>query len=372
MDWKVKYIDYPAQYGKLRKEILRVVDETLTAGDVMLRHQLQDFEAHFAQFVGTQYAVGMGNCTDALQLSLHAAGVGPGDEVITVSHTMVATVAAIHHNGATPVLVDIGDDHNMDPEATEAAVTPRTKAIIPVHLNGRVCDMGRLMDIAHRHGLIVIEDAAQALGANFNGTNGGSFGLAGCFSFYPAKLLGTYGDAGIVVTSSKEMAEKLYLLRNHGRTADGDVAFWSFNSRMDNLHAAILDLKLNYLPEWNHRRREIGHLYHSLLSDLPQLRLPPPPIEEGPYHDVFQNFEIEAESRDRLVQHLNREGVEVLISWGGRAVHQFRALGLSHYRNQLSRTEALFEQVLMLPMHCELTDDQVAYVARVIRDFYES
>ena len=372
MEWKVKYIDYPAQYGKLREGILRVVDETLAAGDVMLRHQLQDFEAHFAQFVGTKYAVGMGNCTESLQLSLHAAGVGPGDEVITVSHTMVATVAAIHHNGATPVLVDIVDDHNMDPEAVETAVTPSTKAIIPVHLNGRLCDMGRLMDIAQRNGLIVIEDAAQALGGTFNGTKGGALGLAGCFSFYPAKLLGAYGDAGMVVTNSEQMAKKLYLLRNHGRTDDGDVAFWSFNSRMDNLHAAILDLKLNYLPGWIHRRRAIGHLYHSLLSDLPQLRLPPPPIEEGPYYDVFQNYEIEAESRDSLVQHLKQEGIEVLLPWGGRAVHQFTALGLAHYRDRLPRTEGLFQNVLMLPMHCELTDDQVTYVAQAIRDFCEA
>src|SRR4051812_18255811 len=164
MDWKVRYIDYPQHYGQIREELLQTIDEVLTRGDVMLRQQLRDFESHLASFVGTAYAVGTSNCTDALHLSLRAAGIGPGDEVITVSHTFVATAAAIHHAGGTPVLVDIGDDHNMDVDQVEASITPRTRAILPVHLNGRVCDMGKLMAIAKAHDLLVIEDAAQALG----------------------------------------------------------------------------------------------------------------------------------------------------------------------------------------------------------------
>ena len=368
MSWKVKYIDYPTQYRKLRDEVLRLIDETLASGDVMLRHQLREFETHFAEFVGTCYAVGVGNCTDALRLSLYAAGVGPGDEVITVSHTMVATVAAIYHTGATPVLVDIGDDHNMDPDAVETAITPRTKAIIPVHLNGRVCDMERLMAIAEQHGLIIIEDAAQALGASFKGTRAGAFGLAGCFSFYPAKLLGAYGDGGAVVTNSEEMAQKIRLLRNHGRTADGDVAFWSFNSRLDNLQAGILDLKLKHVSGWIKRRREIASLYHEHLCGIKQLRLPPPPASDGPYFDVFQNYEIEGDDRDQLRAYLHEQGIETMTPWGGKGVHQFKALGLSHFR--LPRTELMFQRALMLPMHCELTDEQVLYVAQCIRRFY--
>ncbi len=369
MSWKVKYIDYPTQYQRMKDEILRVIDETLAAGDVMLRGQLRDFESHLADFVGTRYAVGVGNCTDALRLALHAAGVGVGDEVITVSHTMVATVAAIHHNGATPVLVDIGDDHNMDPEAVEKAVTPRTKAIIPVHLNGRLCNMERLMAIAKRHNLLLIEDAAQALGASFEGVRAGAFGIAGCFSFYPAKLLGAYGDGGAVVTNSEEMAEKIRLLRDHGRTADGDVAFWAFNSRLDNVHAAILDLKLKYVPGWIERRREIARIYHERLCDLPQVALPPPPQVDDAYFDVFQNYEIEVENRDHLRAYLHERGVETLVPWGGKGVHQFKFLGLNGFR--LPRTERMFQRVLMLPMHCELTDDQVVYVAECIRSFYD-
>jgi len=366
--WKVPYINYPLQYQKLRTEILATVDEVLSRGDVMLRQQLRDFEANLAAFVGTKDAVGTSNCTDAMHLTLRAAGIGPGDEVITVSHTFVATAAAIHHAGAVPVLVDIGPDHNMDMDLVEAAVTPKTKAVMPVHLNGRLCEMDRLMSLAQKHNLLVIEDTAQALGGAYNGVKGGNWGLGGCFSFYPAKLLGAYGDAGALVTNSEEMAEKVRRLRDHGRLPDGDLAGWSFNCRMDNLHAAILDLKLKHVPAWIDRRREIAALYHQYLSDLDQLVLPPPPTTDGPFFDVFQNYEIEAEDRDNLRTFLTDQGIETMISWGGRGVHQFPALGLSHHR--LPVTERMFQRVLMLPMHCELEDDQVRYVAECLRNFY--
>jgi dTDP-4-amino-4,6-dideoxygalactose transaminase len=369
MDWKVKYIDYPRQYQNMRDEILQTVDSVLGKGDVMLRQQLRDFETHLASFVGTQYAVGTSNCTDALHLTLRAAGIGPGHEVITVSHTFVASVAAIHHAGATPILIDIGDDHNMNVELVEAAITSRTKAIMPVHLNGRLCHMDKLISTAKKYGLMVIEDTAQALGASFEGIKGGNWGLAGCFSFYPAKLLGAYGDAGAVVTSSEEVAEKIRRLRDHGRLPDGDIAGWSFNCRLDNLHAAILDLKLKQVPAWIGRRREIAGIYHEHLSDLPQLLLPPAPVDENSYFDVFQNYEIEAENRNKLVVHLRECGVETLISWGGKGVHQFTALGLGQFH--LPRTEKMLSRVLMLPMYPELTNDRIEYVVNAVRGFYK-
>ena len=367
MEWKVRYVDYPAQFRKMEAEIMGTIHTVLSRGDLMLRQQLRDFEAHLAAFVGTKEAVGVGNCTDGLRLVLTAAGVGPGDEVITVSHTFVATVAAIHHVGATPVLVDIGADHNMNVGLIAQAVTPRTKAILPVHLNGRLCDMERLMRLAEDRGLLVIEDSAQALGGAFDGKRGGAFGLAGCFSFYPAKLLGAFGDAGAVVTNDPEVAEQLRLLRDHGRVGSS-VARWSFNSRLDNLHAALLDRKLQYLPEWIERRRQVARIYHRLLSDIKQLCLPPPPETDGRYFDVYQNYEIEAEERDRLAVCLKEAGIETMIPWGGKAVHQFEALGLSHLR--LPRTELLMSRALMLPMTTEITDEQVEYVASVIRKFY--
>ena len=237
--------------------MMSTIKTVLSQGDLMLRQQLKDFESNLASFVGTEYAVGTSNCTDALHLSLRASGISPGDEVITVSHTFVATAAAIHHAGATPVLVDIGDDHNMNMDLVEAAITPRTKAIIPVHLNGRLCDMEKLMALAEKHGLVVIEDSAQALGATFNGKRGGSFGLAGCFSFYPAKMLGAFGDGGAMTTNSKEMADKVRSLRDHGRSTSGEVTGWSFNCRLDNLQAALLDIKLKHLSTWIlHRTHE--------------------------------------------------------------------------------------------------------------------
>lgn len=366
--WKVRYIDYPTAFRKMEGEIMHTIRQVLQGGDLILRHHVQEFEEHLAQFVGTRFAIGVNSGTDALHLSLRAVGIGPGDEVITVSHTFVATAAAIHHAGATPILVDIGDDHNMDVSLVEQAITPRTRAIIPVHLNGRMCDMERLMAIAQRHGLLVIEDAAQALGATFKGRKAGAFGIAGCFSFYPAKVLGAFGDAGAVVTNDSQVAQRLRWLRNHGRTEDGDIAFFAFNSRLDNLHAAILALKLRQVPEWIAYRRHLASLYQRHLSDIPYLRLPPPPVEEGPYWDVYQNYEIEAEDRDALVAHLKERGVEVMLPWGGKAVHQFKALGLSGF--SLPKTEEVFRRVLMLPMHPELTEEHIAYVAQSIRTFY--
>jgi dTDP-4-amino-4,6-dideoxygalactose transaminase len=368
MGWKVPFVNYPKQFLAMEGEIMGTVHQLLSRGDLMLRQQLRDFEAHFAAFVGTRFAVGVSNCTDGLHLTLRAAGIGAGDEVITVAHTFVATAAAIHHSGAVPVLVDIGEDHNMDLDCLETAITSRTRAIMPVHLNGRLCDMGRLMAIARKHGVIVIEDSAQALGGALEGRRGGSFGLAGCFSFYPAKLLGAFGDGGAVTTNDEELAGKLRSLRDHGRLPGGEISGWSFNCRLDNLQAALLDLKLARVPEWIERRRALAALYGDRLSGIPQLRLPPPPVTAGPFFDIYQNYEIEALDRDRLVERLKARGVEILIPWGGRGVHQFKTLGLTHH--VLPRTDELFRGVLMLPLHAELEDKDVFYTAEVIQEFY--
>jgi len=228
--------------------------------------------------------------------------------------------------------------------------------------------MDRVMSIAEEKDLFVIEDSAQALGASFQGKRGGSIGLAGCFSFYPAKLLGAFGDAGAVTTNSEEIAQKVRALRDHGRTPSGDILCWSFNCRLDNLQAALLDMKLRHLPGWIQRRRELAALYHERLEGLGQLHLPPPPTEGGLHCDVFQNYEIEAVDRDRLVQHLNENGVEVLIPWSGKGIHQFENLGLSQF--QLPRTEECFQQALMVPMNPDLEDSEVDYVCEVVRDFY--
>jgi len=351
----------------MKKEIDAAIQEVLSGGDFILRSQLREFEENIASFLGVAHAVGVNSGTDALHLSLKAAGIGPGDEVITVAHTFVATISVIVHCGATPVLIDIKEDGNMDEDQLERAITPRTKAVIPVHLNGRLCDMDKLMTIASKYKLRVIEDAAQALGAAFNGRKAGTFGLTGCFSFYPAKLLGGVGDGGIAVTDDDEVNQSMRLLRDHGQNrATGDVLCFGFNSRLDNLQAAILDKKLKYLPQWIERRRELAKLYNKGLSQIQQLKLPP--VSEGSYYDVFTNYVVRAQERDRLVQHLRDSGIEVLISWP-KPLHHHEALGLGHFH--LPETERISREVVSLPLNTEVSNEQVEYVVESVSKFYK-
>ena len=368
MNYRVPFVAYPEHYRRLAGEIDCAIKRVLTGGDLILRDDVCRFEKGIASFLGMDYAVGTNSCTDAMLLSLRAAGIGPGDEVITVSHTFVATVAAIVHCGAIPVLVDIGSDFNMDVTHLETAISPKTRAIMPVHLNGRCCDMDRLMAVASAHNLIVIEDAAQALGASVAGRKASTFGLAGCFSFYPAKLLGAFGDAGIVVTNDKGLAEQISLLRNHGRETKDDIGLFGYNSRLDNLQAAILNVKLQYVPKWIERRREIAGFYHEGLSGIEHLILPAPPETEGRYFDVYQNYVIRSGERERLIDHLTRRGIEILVSLA-KPVHRQAALDLGHFC--LPVTEQVSEEVLSLPMYPELSNEQVEYVIESVRQFYK-
>jgi len=351
----------------MKKEIDAVIQEVLSGGDLILRSQLREFEKNIASFLGVAHAVGLNSGTDALHLSLKAAGIGHGDEVITVAHTFVATVSVIVHCGAIPILIDIKEDGNMDEDKLEQAITSRTKAVIPVHLNGRLCDMEKLMSIASKHKLEVIEDAAQALGAAFDGKKAGTFGLTGCFSFYPAKLLGGVGDGGIVVTDDDEINQSMRLLRDHGQNrASGDVLCFGFNSRLDNLQAAVLDEKLKYLPQWIDRRRELAKLYYEGLSPLQQLRLPP--VSEERYYDVFTNYVVRAQERDGLVEHLRNGGIEVLVSWP-KPMHHHEALRLGHFH--LPETERISREVVSLPLNTEVSNEQVGYVIESVYKFYK-
>lgn len=367
--YKVPFVNYPEHYRRIWDEVTQAINECLSKGDLIMRAQMKQFEQDTADFVGVKYGVGLNSGTDTLQLSLLAAGIGSGDEVITVAHTFVASVAVIHHCGAVPVLIDVrGDDYNMDMDLLEAAITPRTRAIMPVHLNGRSCDMEKLMGIAAKHDLLVIEDSAQALGARFDGKMAGSFGLTGSFSFYPAKILGGAGDGGMVTTDDEKIAEVIRLLRDHGQDrATGEILYYGVNSRLDNIQAAILNVKLKYLPAWIERRRELASLYEQGLSRVPQVKTPPPPQSAGRYFDVFTNYVIRAEARDKLVAHLGKSGVEVLISWP-KPMHQHKALGLEHFH--LPETEAISREVVSLPLFPELGNEQVEYVIETIARFY--
>jgi dTDP-4-amino-4,6-dideoxygalactose transaminase len=375
MKYKVPFVNYPLQYHSLKKEIDKSLNRILKNGDLILRKDVQDFERDFSSFVGKKYGIGVGCCTDGLFLSLVAAGVGEGDEVITVSHTYVATIDTIWACGATPILIDVGDDMEMNVDLIEKAITPKTKAIVPVHLDGRMCNMERVMEIAKKYNLIVIEDAAQAIGAKFKGKKAGSFELTSCFSFYPAKLLGSYGDAGMICTDDKKLAQKLYLLRDHGeqpgylRTKkDRDkIHFFGYNSLLDNIQAAVLNVKLKYLPEWIKRRREIASIYQEALKDVKEVITPAPP-EKNPYFDVYQNYVIRAKKRNDLEKYIERKGVETLVKW---RIPNHLQKGLDIKRFSLPKTEEISRKVISLPMYPELKDSQVKYAAKCVKDFYK-
>lgn len=371
MRYKVPFVDFPAHYHpQLESEIMAVVQDVLKRGDFVLRGDLKQFEENMCSFIGVKYAVGVGSGTEALHLALKAAGIGLGDEVVTVGFTCMATISVIVHCGATPVLIDVGDDYNMNVDLVEAAITPRTRAIMPVHLNGRSCDMAKLMEIADKHKLMVIEDAAQSPGATFNGQKVGTFGLEGGFSVYPMKMFGCTGDGGFVTTSDETIAKRLRALRDLGQDREtGDILFHGFTSRLDNIQAAILNVKLKYYPEWIEHRRRAAAIYHNGLSGSPYLRLPPPPDTVSPYFDVYQNYVILAKDRDKLVAHLEECGIETLTSWYlSKPLHYHKALNLGNFH--LPNTEQFAEEAISLPLNAEIRDEQVDFVVESILSFY--
>ncbi|MDD5144806.1 MAG: DegT/DnrJ/EryC1/StrS family aminotransferase [Candidatus Pacebacteria bacterium] len=372
MTFKVPFVNYSLQYKNLEKEIDSAIKDVLSRGDLILREDVERFEKGLASFLGAKYAVGVNSGTDALIFSLKAAGVGPGDEVITVSHTFAASITCVFHVGATPVLIEVKEDFTMDPKEVEKAVTSKTKAILPVHYNGRTCDMEKIMDIAKKHNLAVIEDSAQSLGAKFNNKNAGTFGSASCYSFYPAKILGSAGDAGAVITDDENIAQKIRLYRNHcqRKNAEGKVEFLCFGetSRLHNLQAAILNVKLKYVSSWIERRRGIAKIYQNRLASVKGIKLPPAPDSDSKYFDVFQNYVLQAEKRDELSSFLKENGVETLIK-DPIANHLQPAFNLSHFK--LSFSEKLADKVISLPMYPELNNEQVEYAAQKVCDFYK-
>lgn len=316
-----------------------------------------------------KYAIGVANGTDAIVIALRAAGVMPGDEVIFCTHTYVATAAAIHFAGAIPIAIDCARDHMMDVTQVEAKITSKTKAILPTQLNGRSCDMDALVKIAKKHNLVIVEDAAQALGATYKGAHVGSFGKAGTISFYPAKTLGCFGDGGAILTNDDEMYEQMMLLRDHGRNADGLVVTWGYNSRLDNLQAAILNFRLGQYVDIVKRRREIADLYHQNLSSVSELLLPVSTQDEKDRWDIFQNYEIEGDRRNELQAYLKENGIGTIVQWAGTLVHQFKDLKIE---GNLPYSENMISRSLLLPIYPTLTNEEVEYVCDKIRAFYKS
>jgi dTDP-4-amino-4,6-dideoxygalactose transaminase len=365
----IPFFNYRGAFSAIEGPLMNTVRDVIARGAFIMQKDLVDFEQAVGQYLGVKHAFGVGNATDGLYFAFIAAGLKPGDEVIFPAHTMVASPASVHFAGGVPVPIDIGSDHMMDVSKIETAITPRTRFIMPVQVNGRTCDMDSISSIAEKHGLMVIEDAAQALGSRFRGRLAGSFGAAASFSFYPAKVLGCLGDGGLVVTNDDAIADRLHQLRDHGRDRNGEVAGWGMNSRLDNLQAAILHLQFKDFESIIKHRRSLANEYQSQLQGVSELLLPPAPDADARHLDVYQNYELEATDRDALRSYLKDRGIGTLIQWGGKAVHQFPSLGLTA---SLPVTEKFFDRCLMLPMNMMVTLDDVAYITSAIRDFYAS
>jgi len=369
---KVRFVNPQKQYHDHKKQLLGTIDDVLSRGDLIMRQDLEKFETNFAKFIGTKYAIGLNSCTDALSLSMQAAGLKNGDEVITVGHTFMASISCIYHCGAKAKLIDVGKDFNMNPELIEKAITKKTKAIEPVHLNGRLCDMEKIMKIAKKHKLIVIEDAAQSIGGKIKINNkwkkAGSFGLVGCFSMYPFKMLGAFGDAGVAVTNDSKIARKIKLLRYNGEDRNTRKFYYhGYTALLDNIQAAVLDVKLKYLPSWIKRRREIAKLYNKGLKDVPEIITPD--FKDSRFFDVWQNYVIRAKNRNKLKNYLGKEAsVETLISWP-KPMHKEPVLQPN--KIHLPETEQICKEVISLPMYPELTDSQIKYVIQSIKKFYK-
>lgn len=364
MTWKVSYIDLGAQFESKKVEIVNGFERIMKEGSFILREDVNEFEKNMASYLGVKNVIGVNSGTDALYLSVSALGIGEGDEVITVAHSFVATLASIVRVGAKPILVDIRDDFNIDVEQVKDKITDKTKAIIPVHLNGRSCQMKRLEEIAD--GIPIIEDSAQALGSMYKGKKTGSFGVVGCFSTHPMKILGCAGDGGFISTNEDLLAEKIKRLRDHGQKEKGEFVDWGYNSRLDNLQAAILNVKFKSLKNYISRRREIAFIYSEELKDLP-LILPPKP-SEGDFFDTYNSYVIRSEQRERLLFHLKKKGIECFVHIG-RPLYQYKGLGLTGIK--LKNNEKICKEILSIPIYPEMDEKKSDYVIEKIKGFFK-
>jgi len=377
----IPFLDLKTQYQAIKDEVLPMLTDAMSNAAFVGGPQVAGFEEEFAAFCDAKYCAGVASGTDALRFALMAAGVGPGDEVITVPNTFIATTEAISQVGAKPVFVDIDPDtYNMDPNKLEdylkerlaphaSHLTPKPKAIIPVHLYGQPADMDAILDIASRFDLIVIEDACQAHGAIYKGRKAGSMGLAGCFSFYPGKNLGAYGEGGAVVSQDEDIINKIKMIRDHGQAKKYYHEFEGYNGRLDAIQAGILRIKLRRLEQWNNARRNNASYYNELLSQIPGIKTP----QEANYaRSVYHLYVILVENRDKLQAFLGEKGI-------GTGLHYPVPLHLQEAYKHLGYKEGSFpvaeeaaKELLSLPMFPELTREQIEYVATSIREFMET
>ncbi len=361
MSITVPILDLRSEYNYIKDEVDEAIQRVLQSGTFILGPELDALEKEIAAYCQTEFAVGVASGTDALLLALIACGIGKGDEVITTPFTFIATAEVISHVGAQPVFVDIDKrNFNINTKLITAKITKRTKAIIPVHLFGQASDMGAILDIAKDRGIKVIEDCAQAIGAEYKGEKVGSLGDAGCFSFYPTKNLGAYGDAGMVVTCDEHICKKIRMLRTHGSSDGCHYKFFGFNSRLDEIQAAVLRIKLKYLDEWNDLRRERAGLYNLTLSKITDIALP---VEEDYNRHVYNQYAVRIKKRDKIKDQLAGMGISTGIYYS-IPIHQQQVYAYLDYKeNELTCSEQASKEILSLPIFPFLTAGQLRRVS---------
>jgi dTDP-4-amino-4,6-dideoxygalactose transaminase len=363
---RVPYLDLKAQYQSIKPEIDAAIARVLDSAQFVLGEEVAGFEGEFASYCGVKECVAVNSGTSALHLALLAAGIGSGDEVITVPFTFIASVAAVIYTGARPVLVDIDPRmFTIDPTAIEAAITPRTKAILPVHLYGQMADMDPIVAVARKHNLLVIEDAAQAHGARYKGRSAGSIGDVGCFSFYPTKNLGAYGEGGAVTANNSEYGETVRKLRDWGQDRKYHHALRGFNYRMEGFQGAILRVKLRHLEDWIAARRAVANKYNELLADC-ELELP---SEMPQARHVYHVYTVRAQNRDALQAALAADGIQSAIHYAIPAHLQPAYVNLGYGKGGFPRSEAAAEHVLSLPVYPELTPQAIEAVGKAVKKF---
>lgn len=367
---EIRFVDIQRQYRKYKDELLGAIENVLEKGNFILGDEVGQFEKDFAAYIGCKYAIGVDSGTSALELSMLALNVGKNDDVITVPNSFISTAFAISEAGAKVIFVDVDEKTQlMDVTQLENAVTKDTKAIIPVHLCGQMVNMTHVTEIAQKYNLKIIEDACQAHGAIQNDKKAGTFGNLGCFSFYPGKNLGAYGDAGAITTNDEMLYNKIILLRNYGSHKKYYHEFRGKNARLDTLQAAILKVKLKYLDAWNQRRTEVAKIYMQELKNVGDLILP---FVEKYNYSVFHLFPVRTKKRDELFDFLTQNGIQVVIHYPVPIHLQNAYKGLNLKKGSYPVTEKLAKEVISLPIHPDLTNEETLLIADKVREFFKN
>jgi len=363
---KVRFIDFTEQYATIKDKIEKDLHQVFEKGNFILGQEEKDFETEFAKYCDVPYAVGVNSGTDALYIALSSLNISVGDEVILPAFTFIATALCVSYTGAKPVFVDIEDEtYNIDPKKIKDAMTDRTKAIIPVHLYGQPANMQEIRDIAKEHHIPIIEDAAQAHGAEYQGKRVGSLGDIACFSFYPTKNLGAFGDGGMLVTKSKEIYEKSQMLRDYGRKGRYEHKVKGYNSRLDTVQAVILSAKLKYLDQWNQMRREHADDYCQLLNDVQEVITP---VSKEDRIHVFQTFAVRVKNRDKVCESMQKQNIGVLIHYPIPLHLQEAYADLGYRHGDFPVSEAVAGDEISLPMYPHIAKNQIEYVCSTLKD----